>query len=88
MVPFFSEMPTGLAAQSRIPALSIPGFRRIDAIRENETAKKNGKLTLVPLRDLLKDNAQNSQEKRQRPEGGEPRRQPSLSLPSSKALDV
>ena len=40
--------------EGRLIGFEEPTQEDIEAIREYETAKKNGKLTLVPLSDLLK----------------------------------
>lgn len=40
--------------EERLIGCEEPTGEDIEAIKEYETAKKNGKLTLVPLTDLLK----------------------------------
>jgi len=40
--------------KERLIGFEEPTHKDVEAIREYEAAKKNGKLTLVPLSDLLK----------------------------------
>ena len=43
-----------MLVKERLIGFEEPTHKDVEAIREYEAAKKNGKLTLVPLSDLLK----------------------------------